>query len=148
MRAPNYQLALALAQAGWNNAETARRLNRRAAERGHLGLAVDRSRVGRWIRHGERPRSPIPDLLADLLTEHLGQPYTPVNLGIGPAHAILVVLNETEHQALARHAAAANLTLARLAGALLRNALGQSGSLSGFGQRLVQSDTDPLDPRC
>lgn len=129
MRAPNYLLALALAQAGWNNSETARRLNQRALERGHPGLAVDRSRVSRWIRRGERPRPPVPELLAGLLTEHLGQPYTPALLGIGPTHAVLVVLNEDEHQELARRAAAANRTLEGLAGALLRHALDQWASL-------------------
>lgn len=45
MKAPNYALALALAQAGWNNSETACRINGRAVARGHPGVAVDRSRV-------------------------------------------------------------------------------------------------------
>ncbi|MCZ4603333.1 hypothetical protein O3S80_05990 [Streptomyces sp. Lzd4kr] len=123
MREPNYPLALALAQAGWNNSETARRLNRHAAHHGHLGIAVDRSRVSRWIRRGEKPRPPIPRLLAELLTEHLGQPYTPDLLGIGPTRNVLVVLEEQDHQVLARRAAAANLPAHSLAGALLRTAL-------------------------
>ncbi|GAB2990260.1 hypothetical protein GCM10023080_065030 [Streptomyces pseudoechinosporeus] len=55
MSTPNYPLALALASAGWGNGETARRINARAQQEGHRSVAVDRSRVGRWIRHGGGP---------------------------------------------------------------------------------------------
>jgi hypothetical protein len=123
MKAPNYALALALAQAGWNNSETARHINSRAAARGHPGVAVDRSRVSRWIRRGERPRSPVPELLAELLTEHLGQAYTPQRLGIATPLTVLVPLDVREHQALAEHAAAANVPVEHYVQALLRTAL-------------------------
>ncbi|MBK3639473.1 hypothetical protein [Streptomyces sp. MBT33] len=125
MKGPNYALALALAEAKWNNSETARRINHHARQHGHSGVAVDKARVGRWIRHGERPRPPVPQLLADLLTEELGQPYTPQSLGIAPSYGVLVALDEHEHQALAEHAAAANMPLEHYAKALLRLALSQ-----------------------
>jgi hypothetical protein len=63
MNTPNYSLALALATAGWTSSETARRINARAKQEGHHSVAVDRSRVGRWIRRGEKPRPPVPELL-------------------------------------------------------------------------------------
>ncbi|MEV0487380.1 hypothetical protein AB0I69_43110 [Streptomyces sp. NPDC050508] len=129
MKGPNYALALALAEAKWNNSETARRINHRARQHGHSGVAVDKARVGRWIRHGERPRSPIPQLLADLLTEVLGQRYTPQSLGIAPSYGVLVALDEHEHQALAEHAAAANMPVKSYAQLLFRLALAQSQSL-------------------
>jgi hypothetical protein len=123
MRAPNYPLALALSAAGWNNSETARRINTRAMERGHRSVAIDRSRVSRWIRHGEKPRSPVPELLAELLTEHLGRPSTPQMLGIAPARGVFVPLDEVEQLALATAAAAANMPVEQYAKALLSSAL-------------------------
>jgi hypothetical protein len=123
MRAPNYALALALAEAGWNNSETARRINALAQERGHHGVAADRSRVSRWIRRGEKPRPPIPELLADLLTVHLNRPYTPSLLGIGPARSILIRLDPTEHHILTESATVANMSAEQYAQALLRLAL-------------------------
>ncbi|RPE39075.1 hypothetical protein EDD90_2031 [Streptomyces sp. Ag109_O5-1] len=119
MRGPNYALALALAEVGWNRSETARRINQRAEEQGHPGVAVDRSRVSRWVRRGECPRPPVPALLADLLTEHLGRVCTPQSLGIARSFGLVVVLNEQEHCALAEHAAAANMPLEHYARALL-----------------------------
>lgn len=127
MRAPNYALALALAEAGWNNSETARRINALAQERGHYGVAADRSRVSRWIRRGEKPRPPVPELLADLLAGHLNRPYTPGLLGIGPSHSVLIHLDPTEHRALARIAAVANMSTEQYAQVLLRLALTRPG---------------------
>jgi len=123
VRGPNYALALALAEAKWTNSETARRINHRAQQQGHSGVAVDKSRVGRWIRHGERPRPPVPQLLAELLTEELSRLHTPESLGIAPSRRVLVLLNEQEHQALAADAAAANMPLEVYATALVRSAL-------------------------
>jgi hypothetical protein len=129
MRQPNYALALDLAQAGWSNSETARRINHRAQQAGQRSIAVDRSRVSRWIRRGEKPRPPVPDLLAALLTEQLGQPYTPHLLGITPAPSVCISLREIEHQALLAKAAAANMPVEDYARALLRSALSASGGL-------------------
>ncbi|MEU9371499.1 hypothetical protein AB0D71_44135 [Streptomyces avermitilis] len=123
MSTPNYPLALALATAGWNNSETARRINTRAEQEGHRSVAVDRSRVGRWIRRGEKPRPPVPEVLAALLTEHLGRLCSPQSLGIAPARSVRVTLEETEHQALAANATAVNMPVEDYARALLRSAL-------------------------
>ncbi|GAB7102065.1 hypothetical protein JCM4814A_90400 [Streptomyces phaeofaciens JCM 4814] len=123
MRAPNYPLACALAEAGWNNSETARRINALAQERGQGGVAVDRSRVSRWIRHGEKPRAPVPELLTHLLTRQLCRPITPDLLGIGPSRSVLIALEPGEYLVLAASAAAANMQVEYYAQALLRLAL-------------------------
>ncbi|WP_329266699.1 hypothetical protein [Streptomyces sp. NBC_01451] len=123
LKNPNYTLALALAQAGWNNSETARRINHRAEQTGQRGIAVDRSRVSRWIRHGEKPRHPVPELLATLLTEHLTQPYTPRLLGIAADHSLHISIGETQHHTLQAKAAAANMPAEDYARALLHTAL-------------------------
>ncbi|MGP4051674.1 hypothetical protein [Streptomyces sp. 2A115] len=123
MSTPNYPLALALAWAGWGNSETARRINARAQQEGHRSIAVDRSRVGRWIRHGEKPRPPVPALMAELLTERLGQPYTPESLGLAPGRRVHVLLDPLEHDALMAVAAAANMPVEAYVRALLRSVL-------------------------
>ncbi|MEU9286455.1 hypothetical protein AB0D57_17465 [Streptomyces sp. NPDC048275] len=127
MNTPNYSLALALATARWTNSETARRINARAEQEGHRSVAVDRSRVGRWIRHGEKPRPPVPELLAALLTEHLGQPYHPQSLGIAPLRSVRVPLEEAGYQALKANAAAANMPVENYARALIHSALTATG---------------------
>lgn len=123
MKGPNYQLALAISEAGWSNRETARRVNRRAGQRGHVGIAVSGNRVSRWVRHGEKPRSPVPEILAELLTERLGQSHTPQSLGIAAARKVVVPLAEHHLHALAERAAAHNMPLERYAQKLLTAAL-------------------------
>ncbi|WP_240512727.1 hypothetical protein [Streptomyces griseoruber] len=49
--------------------------------RGHKQIAPDTTRVRRWI-DGERPRPPVPALLADVLSQAVGQPLTPGDLGL------------------------------------------------------------------
>ncbi|MDX3523355.1 hypothetical protein [Streptomyces scabiei] len=123
MNTPNAALAFALATAGWSNHEVARRLNELAAERGHRGIAIDHTRVGRWIRRGEKPRPPVPELLADLLTRRLGYPCTPHSLAITPTRRVYLQLDEPEHTALLHRAAEARLPVPEYLQALLRSAL-------------------------
>ncbi|MGW2287106.1 hypothetical protein [Streptomyces phaeochromogenes] len=120
MSTPNYPLAVALASIGWGNGETARRINAHAQQQGHHGIAVDRSRVGRWIRHGEKPRPPVPALLAELLTEHLGKLYTPSVLGLAPGRRVQLQLDAAEHEALMAVATAANMPVEEYVRSLLR----------------------------
>jgi hypothetical protein len=120
---PNYPLALAIAKAGWSNHETARLINDRAQQDGHRGVAVDHSRVGRWIRLGEKPRPPVPGLLAGLLSERLGASYTPELLCLAPGRRVRVLLDVAEHEALVAVAAAANVPVEEYVRALLRSAL-------------------------
>ncbi|MER5972331.1 hypothetical protein ABT112_21755 [Streptomyces sp. NPDC002055] len=119
----NYALALALSAAGWSNSETARRLNKHAAKLGYTGIAVDHTRVGRWLRCGEKPRPPVHQLLADLLSEHLGQPCTPQSLQLTRCPVLRVPLQPREHAALLQQSKASNLPPEEYAGQLLRSAL-------------------------
>ncbi|MFJ1595107.1 hypothetical protein ACIOD0_33450 [Kitasatospora albolonga] len=123
MKTPNYQLALAISEAGWSNHETARRINARATKNGHSGIATSSTRVSRWIRHGEKPRHPVPDILAELLTEGLRRTYTPESLNISPPLRLVVLLGQEDHQALAARAATQNLSLERYAHKVLRSHL-------------------------
>ncbi|WP_110945937.1 transcriptional regulator [Streptomyces avicenniae] len=58
-----------------------------AAERGHAQVRPDGSRVRRWIDNGERPRPPVPDLLAEILSQHTGYRLTVADLGLAAAPA-------------------------------------------------------------
>ncbi|MFD9701659.1 hypothetical protein [Lentzea sp. NPDC059081] len=53
-----------------------------AVETGHHQIRPDGSRVRRWL-DGERPRDPVPGLLAQVLSCHVGRPLTPEDLGLG-----------------------------------------------------------------
>ncbi|WP_254392448.1 Tat pathway signal protein [Streptomyces buecherae] len=77
----NPQLALLIAATGLPHAEIARRLVARAQAEGHRQVAPGVTRIRRWIE-GERPRPPVPDLLAAVLSEALGQALTPGDLGL------------------------------------------------------------------
>jgi hypothetical protein len=80
-REPNTRLADLFGLAGWSKGELARLVNRKAAAVGHAQLATDTSRVRRWIDTGERPRDPVPRVLAALFTERLGRVVTIEDLG-------------------------------------------------------------------
>ncbi|MEV3853128.1 hypothetical protein AB0J38_02255 [Streptomyces sp. NPDC050095] len=127
MSSPNYRLALALAQAGWSNRETARRINIRAHEAGHRGVAVGHTSVGRWIRLGAKPREPIPDVLAALLAGALGLPLTAGDLGLVRTRDMRVPLDEAEHRMLVHQALAADLPVVEYVRAILRSALAVGG---------------------
>ncbi|MEV5774207.1 hypothetical protein AB0L49_23605 [Streptomyces antimycoticus] len=123
MSTPNYSLAVALAAARWSNHETARRINERAAQHGHRHIAVHHTRVGRWIRLGEKPNPPVPELLAALLTEHLGQLHTPQSLRLLRARHLRIPLEELEHLVLIQRATAANLSVEDYVRGLIRTVL-------------------------
>lgn len=79
-RVPNRQLAHYQARAGFSYAELARAVTRRARASGEPHICPDGSRVRRWLR-GERPREPVPSLLAEVFTERLGIPVNVADLG-------------------------------------------------------------------
>ncbi|MFE3716431.1 hypothetical protein [Streptomyces cyaneofuscatus] len=123
MRTPDCPLALAILEAGWSNHETARRVNSRVANNRCTGIAVSRACASRWIRHGEKPRNPVPEILAELLSEQLGWPCTPQSLNIAPACRVIVLFDRDEYQALAEQVAAQNLALERYVQQALRATL-------------------------
>lgn len=79
-RAPNRRLAHYEARSGFSHAELARAVTRRAKEAGEAHICPDGSRVRRWLE-GERPRAPVPLLLAEVFTERLGVPVSPADIG-------------------------------------------------------------------
>ncbi|MER5973334.1 Tat pathway signal protein [Streptomyces sp. NPDC002055] len=100
----NPHLGLWIAAAGLSNGELARRISAEAIRRGHRQISPDRTRVRRWI-DGERPRPPVPELLAAVLSDAVGQPLTPGDIGLTSAVVLdtiqLPLLTEAAAQALA-----------------------------------------------
>lgn len=68
-------------ETGWTYEALARRLNTRARAAG-LTTAYDRTAVAHWLR-GSTPRDPVPGLLCEILSERLGRPVGPEDIGMG-----------------------------------------------------------------
>ncbi|OKJ92675.1 Tat pathway signal protein [Streptomyces sp. CB03234] len=83
-RSTNTHLALWIAATGLSHGEIARRIAAEAIRQGHRQITPDATRVRRWI-DGERPRPPVPTLLAAVISEAVGQPLTPGDLGLTAA---------------------------------------------------------------
>ncbi|MFJ7206227.1 Tat pathway signal protein [Streptomyces sp. NPDC098789] len=84
----NPHLALWIAATGLSHGEIARRIAAAAKAQGHRQIAPDATRIRRWT-DGERPRSPVPALLADVLSEATGQVLTAGDLGLTAAGPVL-----------------------------------------------------------
>ncbi|WP_245572412.1 hypothetical protein [Actinokineospora enzanensis] len=65
----------------------ARRINDLGADLG-LALRYDYTAVHRWVRRGEKPRPPVPELLAQALSEKLGRPVRPGEFGMSDEHSL------------------------------------------------------------
>ncbi|HEX5741863.1 MAG TPA: hypothetical protein VFY17_09975 [Pilimelia sp.] len=72
MPEPNHALAELTAEAGFSWAGLARRVNSLGADEG-MALRYDYTAVNRWVKRGERPRPPVPALIARALSERLGR---------------------------------------------------------------------------
>ncbi|MEU3255601.1 Tat pathway signal protein [Streptomyces sp. NPDC006997] len=83
-RSSNPHLALWIAATGLSHGEIARRIAAEAKAQGHRQIAPDATRVRRWL-DGERPRPPVPALLAAVISDAVGQPLTPGDLGLTAA---------------------------------------------------------------
>ncbi|MDN3029280.1 hypothetical protein [Streptomyces sp. S.PB5] len=79
-RTPNQDLRRLLDQAGWSGARLAREVNALGAERGDV-LHYDRTSVAHWLA-GSRPRQPVPSLVAEALSRHLGRRLEPQDTGL------------------------------------------------------------------
>ncbi|MGX9889362.1 tetratricopeptide repeat protein [Streptomyces sp. NPDC002276] len=77
---PNQDLRSLLGQAGWSGARLAREVNALGAEQG-TALHYDRTSVAHWLA-GSRPRPPVPALVAEALSRHLGRPVRPQDTGL------------------------------------------------------------------
>ncbi|NUK21678.1 Tat pathway signal protein [Streptomyces lunaelactis] len=83
-RSSNPHLALWIAATGLSHGEIARQVAIEAHRQGHRQIAPDATRIRRWI-DGERPRPPVPALLAAVLSKAVGQPLTPGDIGLAAA---------------------------------------------------------------
>lgn len=85
MSEPNDALAALIREAddlsGCSWAGFARRINDLGADQG-LALRYDYTSVHRWVKRGEIPRPPVPNIMADALSEKLGRRITPTDLGM------------------------------------------------------------------
>ncbi|WP_165986684.1 transcriptional regulator [Streptomyces sp. YIM 98790] len=82
MKTPNTQLADWLSRSTLSQGELARRTRAKAKEWGQAHIAPDTSSVRRWLQ-GERPRPPVPDILADVFSAAIGYRVTTYDLGLG-----------------------------------------------------------------
>lgn len=82
MDQPNRLLERWILRSGLSRGEFARKIGERAAARGHGQVRPDASSVRRWVE-GMRPRHPVPDIIADLISEQVGLRVTTYDLGLG-----------------------------------------------------------------
>ncbi|GHF35456.1 tetratricopeptide repeat protein [Streptomyces morookaense] len=80
---PNRRLRALLAEARWTQGALARAVNAAAAEVG-LSLGYDRTSVAHWLS-GTRPRAPVPELVAEVLTRRLQRTVSPDAAGFTAA---------------------------------------------------------------
>lgn len=78
---PNEQLAELLAEAGCSRRRLACYVVELGRARGIAGLRYDHSSVLRWLA-GEQPRTPVPGLIAEVLSGMVGRVVTPTDLGM------------------------------------------------------------------
>lgn len=67
---------------GLSKTSLARAVTELAATRGHSHVRPDGSRVRRWVDDGERPRDPVPDLIAEILSQHTGYRLSAADLAL------------------------------------------------------------------
>jgi tetratricopeptide (TPR) repeat protein len=80
----NALLSALLSEAGMSNQGLASRINQAGQAAGYeRPLRYDHRSVGRWLRRGERPRDPTPDLICRILSERLRRALTLDDVGLG-----------------------------------------------------------------
>lgn len=80
--AENEALIAWFTRTGWSRGELARQVRARARTTGNPQVACDTNSVRRWFYEGRRPRPPVPELLADVISERVGVRVSPVDLGL------------------------------------------------------------------
>lgn len=80
----NLRLRALLDEAGMSNKGLARRVVDLAAVQGVTGVRCDHTSVLRWLA-GEQPRSPVPELIAAVLSDALGRKVPETELGVTPS---------------------------------------------------------------
>ncbi|MFB7598094.1 tol-pal system YbgF family protein [Streptomyces sp. NPDC056160] len=79
-RGRNISLSDLLSEAGMSAGELARNVNRLAAAEG-MSLRYDRTAVAHWLA-GSRPRGPVPELVAEVLTRRTGRAVSLAETGL------------------------------------------------------------------
>ncbi|MGD3111151.1 hypothetical protein [Streptomyces sp. YGL11-2] len=77
---PNEHLAELLTEADWSAGELARAVNALGTKHG-VRLRYDRTSVAHWL-NGSRPRPPVPDLVAQVLTRRIARTVTVAETGL------------------------------------------------------------------
>ncbi len=80
-REPNRSLRRLIVESGFTHRGLARRLNDLGVARGLSGLKYDHGSVLRWLG-GQRPRDPVPVLLAEIFSLRLGRAVSVEELGL------------------------------------------------------------------
>ncbi|WP_252370284.1 transcriptional regulator [Streptomyces hygroscopicus] len=109
MKQPNDLLDHWIVRARVSNAQLAREVARRAHAAGERGINPSESRVRAW-RSGETPRHPVPQLIADYLSERTGLPLTCADIGLLDRAAPVAAGPELPWEPVTTIAAIAHLT--------------------------------------
>ena len=83
----NRRLRERLAEAGWSPETFARRIVD-CARRQRVTVSVHEKTPYHWLRDGRCPHDPVPELGAAVLSERLGRPIAPADLGWRPARSL------------------------------------------------------------
>jgi hypothetical protein len=86
MKSPNADLARWLDRSGMSHKELASRVKAAAQVGGQPHVTPDATAVRRWLA-GDRPRPPVPEILADVFSACFGYRVTTYNLGLGDSGA-------------------------------------------------------------
>jgi hypothetical protein len=87
MGEPNDVLADLIVESGLSWAGLVRRVNDLGAREGQA-LRYDYTAVNRWVKRGERPRPPVPTLIAKVLSEKLGRVVSASDFGMEAAESL------------------------------------------------------------
>jgi hypothetical protein len=84
---PNDALGALITESGLSWAGLVRRVIDLGAQQG-LALRYDYTAVNRWVKRGERPRVPVPSLIAQVLSSKLGRVVSPADFGMDGSESL------------------------------------------------------------
>ena len=87
---PNRALDEALQRSGWTPEQLALAVNARLRAEGHVAHQVHPKTPWKWLR-GQTPHPPLPGYVADVLSERVGLPFAPADLGLTSSRAVSAV---------------------------------------------------------
>lgn len=102
----NNSLHILIKEAAWNGQSLAEAINVVGRESG-LPLNYSRSSVGQWLA-GMKPRRPVPNIVAEVLSRRLGRSITPGEIGFDETESDVVEIDEDPVERLIDLAVAAD----------------------------------------